>query len=190
MEGYVMAVLETINIGSVANDGTGDGLRSAGQKINANFTTINNELGTLDTTVAGKASQAAVNAKLANIVEDTTPQLGGSLDGQGNSVINSPVALNTQTGTTYTLAASDASKVITLDNASSITLIVPTNASVAFPLGTVISFIQKGAGVISVGGAGVTINNRQTFSDTAGQWAMGSLIKIDIDTWLLSGDLA
>ena len=36
---------QTISTGAVANDGTGDTLRSAGQKINANFTEIYNALG-------------------------------------------------------------------------------------------------------------------------------------------------
>ncbi|MGB1278485.1 MAG: hypothetical protein ACPG5V_00880 [Vibrio cyclitrophicus] len=40
--------------------------------------------------------------------------------------------VNTQTGTTYTLVLGDAGKVLTLTNASAITLTVPTHASVAF----------------------------------------------------------
>ena len=36
---------QSISVGTVANDGTGDTLRSAGQKINANFSEIYNFLG-------------------------------------------------------------------------------------------------------------------------------------------------
>src|SRR6056300_328461 len=71
-------------------------------------------------------------AGIANVVEDTTPQLGGDLDlnssditGTGNVDITGTVVaqstLNTQTSTTYTLVLTDASKLVTLNNASAIT---------------------------------------------------------------------
>ena len=44
--------------------------------------------------------------------------------------------LNAQTGTTYTLVIGDAGKTVTMDNASAMTLTIPANASVAFPIGT------------------------------------------------------
>lgn len=37
--------IQTINIGNVANDGLGDDLRSAFQKVNSNFQTLSNEIG-------------------------------------------------------------------------------------------------------------------------------------------------
>jgi hypothetical protein len=45
-----MATILTINLGTVAGDGTGDKLRAGGDKINQNFQAINTELGTLPTT--------------------------------------------------------------------------------------------------------------------------------------------
>ena len=42
-------------------------------------------------------------------------------------------AINTQTGTTYTLALADKGKIVEMNNASANTLTIPTNASVAFP---------------------------------------------------------
>jgi hypothetical protein len=39
-----MATIQTINIGNIVNDGLGDDLRSAFQKVNANFATLNNDL--------------------------------------------------------------------------------------------------------------------------------------------------
>jgi hypothetical protein len=36
--------IQTINIGNVVNDGLGDDLRTAFQKVNANFATLNNDL--------------------------------------------------------------------------------------------------------------------------------------------------
>jgi hypothetical protein len=39
-----MATIQTINIGNIVNDGQGDDLRTAFQKVNANFATLNNDL--------------------------------------------------------------------------------------------------------------------------------------------------
>lgn len=104
----------------------------------------------------------------------------------------STVSINAQTGTTYTLVLGDAGKLVTLTNGSPITLTVPTNASVAFPTGTVIALAQLGAGVPKVVGAtGVTINGTTPGDeDLAGQWATATLTKLGTDTWLLSGGLA
>ena len=39
-----MATIQKINIGNIVNDGQGDDLRTAFQKVNANFATLNNDL--------------------------------------------------------------------------------------------------------------------------------------------------
>lgn len=39
-----MATLQKINIGNIVNDGLGDDLRTAFEKVNANFATLNNDL--------------------------------------------------------------------------------------------------------------------------------------------------
>tara|TARA_R110000782_G_scaffold20490_9_gene55382 strand:- start:1062 stop:1256 length:195 start_codon:yes stop_codon:yes gene_type:complete len=59
---------QTISIGSAANDGTGDTLRSAGSKINANFTELYDDyisLATLKTEVAASADFAAFKIRIA-----------------------------------------------------------------------------------------------------------------------------
>lgn len=45
---------QTINLGAAPNDGTGDDLRTAGDKINDNFTELYGDVSDLDTAVAGK----------------------------------------------------------------------------------------------------------------------------------------
>ena len=106
----------------------------------------------------------------------------------------SGVSINAQTGTTYTLALDDVAEdtLVTLDNADPITLAVPTNASVAFPVGTVVACAQLGAGLVSIAGAtGVTINGTAPGAEaSAGQWSTWSLTKLATDTWLASGGLA
>ena len=62
---------QNINIGSNANDGTGDDLRAAMLKINNNFTEL-----------YGSTSEAN------DLIEDTSPQLGGALDVNGYSIVS------------------------------------------------------------------------------------------------------
>ena len=104
--------------------------------------------------------------------------------GVGNQAIE-----NAQTGTTYTLALSDAGKLVTLTNASAITLTIPTNATVAFPTNTRIDLLQYGAGQVTVGGAGVTINSAGSKLKLTGQYSGASLWKKATDTWVLLGDI-
>tara|TARA_R110000803_G_scaffold95536_1_gene163599 strand:+ start:1230 stop:1814 length:585 start_codon:yes stop_codon:yes gene_type:complete len=106
----------------------------------------------------------------------------------GNVV--SEVAINTQTGTTYTTVLADQSKLVTLNNGSAITLTIPANSSVAYPIGTKIDLAQLGAGQVTVAGAGgVTVNATPTLKLRA-QYSAATCIKIATDTWLLVGDLA
>lgn len=105
-----------------------------------------------------------------------------------NFVDEQAVEINAQVGTTYTLVLADAnSKLVKLTNAAAIALTIPTNATVAFPIGTVINLVQYGAGQVTVGGAGVTINSAQGLKLRA-QYSSGTLIKMGTDEWLLSGD--
>jgi hypothetical protein len=97
---------------------------------------------------------------------------------------------NDQTGTTYTLVIWDAWKVVTLTNAAAITLTIPTNASVAFAVWTIINFEQLGAGQVTFGWAWVTINSKDSNLSLTGQFSGAYLRKTATDTWLLLGDLA
>lgn len=97
---------------------------------------------------------------------------------------------NAQTGTTYTLVLSDVAKVISLTNASAITLTVPTNATVAFPTGTQILLYQGGAGQVTISGAGVTLRSQGNKLKVFGQYAIAGLLKVGTDEWVAFGNLA
>ena len=74
------------------------------------------------------------------------------------------ISFNAQTGTTYTLVAADLGKIVTLSNASGITLTVPPSV---FSTGNIINIQQIGAGQVTLAqGAGVTITS--TGSGTGG----------------------
>jgi len=99
------------------------------------------------------------------------------------------ITLNDQTGTTYTLVLTDVSKLVTLSNASAITMTVPLNSSVAYPTGTQILLYNKGAGQVTVAATGgVTIRTSSTLLMRE-QYSMATLVKIATDEWIISGDM-
>lgn len=94
--------------------------------------------------------------------------------------------VNNQTGTSYTLVLADGGKLVTFSNAAAVSLTVPTNASVAFATGVRIKLTNKGAGTVTVAGAGgVTLNGNQL---TIAQNRSAMLYKLDTNTWVMTAD--
>jgi hypothetical protein len=100
------------------------------------------------------------------------------------------IAINAQTGTTYTAVLADDGKLVTCDNGSAITFTIPTNSSVAFGIGTQINIMQLGAGQITIAGAGVTFRSEGSKLKTKGQYAVATCCKIATDTWVVVGNLS
>lgn len=100
------------------------------------------------------------------------------------------LTLNAQTGTSYTLVLTDAHDLVTLSNASAITLTVPTDSSVAFSVGDQVNIVQLGAGQVTVGGAGVTIRSQGSKLKLNGIYSAATLIKINTNEWVLVGNTA
>lgn len=95
---------------------------------------------------------------------------------------------NAQTGTSYTLVLTDVAKVISLTNAAAITLTVPTNASVAFPIGTQILLYQGGAGQVTISSS-ATIQSQGSKLKLNGQYSVAGLLKVATDEWVAFGNL-
>lgn len=132
----------------------------------------------------GKTSSDTPQSKIRMTIGQS-----GRISVSSGTILEVPVSTNAQTGTAYTLVLTDAGRVIEMNNAAANTLTVPTDASVNFPVGTVIDIFQTGAGQTTVGGAGVTINARPGLK-LSGQWATATLIKRASNTWLLTGSLS
>ncbi|HEY5289793.1 MAG TPA: hypothetical protein VIJ59_07140 [Caulobacteraceae bacterium] len=98
--------------------------------------------------------------------------------------------INTQNGA-YTLLISDAGKTINSTSAVADTWTVPPNSAVAFPLGTIIAFVNTGTASVTIApGAGVTQN--LAGAGTAGartlaQWGVATAIQVALNQWLFSG---
>jgi hypothetical protein len=106
-----------------------------------------------------------------------------------------PVAINAQTAT-YTVVLSDAYKLVTMSVGSANNFQIPTNASVTYPVGTVINVIQIGAGQTTIQAvtSGTTTINSTGATATApklrAQYSAASCIKVATDTWYVVGDIA
>ena len=105
--------------------------------------------------------------------------------------------INAQTGTTYTPVLTDANALVTLNNASAISVTIPTNASVAYTIGTQLNFAWiTGAGqpTISAVTPGTTtiISTGATSASPKLRVAnsVATAIKIATDIWLVTGDIA
>lgn len=101
-----------------------------------------------------------------------------------------PIVMHTQAGAAYTLTKNDAGAVVQTTSAAAVTVTVPTDAAVPFPIGTIIELRQYGAGLLTVApAAGVTIRSRGGALKSAGQYAAAKLIKRAGNEWWLSGDV-
>ena len=108
----------------------------------------------------------------------------------------SALTLNAQTAT-YTVVLTDADqKLVTMSVGSANDFQIPTNANVAFPVGTVINVIQIGAGQTTIKAvtSGTTTISSTGATATApklrAQYSAASCIKVATDTWYVVGDIA
>ena len=96
------------------------------------------------------------------------------------------LTLNAQTGTTYTIQATDLNKLVTLDNASGITLTIPNGV---FTTGQTVNIQQLGAGQVTIASDGTT-----TFTGTGtklrAQYSAASIVCTGTNTFTVIGDLA
>ena len=133
-------------------------------------------------TVTGAAQSAITSVGTLSAVTVTGAVTAGS--------VVAPLAINAQTGTTYTFADGDQSKLVTASNGSAQTYTVPPNSGVAFAVGTAITIIGIGAGKVTLAeGSGVTINSKDSEKAIDGQHASVTIIKTATDTWQLIGAL-
>ena len=94
--------------------------------------------------------------------------------------------INAQTGTAYTLVASDASKLVTLTNPGAITLTVPGSV---FTTGQRVDCLVAGAGMVTVVGSGATVNGTPSLVSRA-QWSAFTVLFTSATAAVVVGDLA
>ena len=98
-------------------------------------------------------------------------------------------ATNTIT-TTYTFVLTDKDKLVISNSTLGIVATIPTNASVAFDIGTRIELYRSNSGSYRiVGDTGVTLTAANTADKVNRQYSVASILKIGTDEWVLFGDI-
>ena len=96
----------------------------------------------------------------------------------------------------YTAVLDDAYQVLVpMNKATAVAFKIPTNASVAFPVGTVITVLNKGAGAVTIsavtsGTTTILSAGATAASPTLGQYKTAACIKTATDTWYVVGAIA
>jgi hypothetical protein len=135
---------------------------------------------------------------VATMVMDTSGNVGigtsspvTTLDVAGTARATQGTPYTTYTANTKTLALTDNGYYTRCSNTTLITITIPNNSTVAFPLGSEIVFFQAGSGnVLFANAAGVTLNSKESNKNLTGQYSAATLKKIATNTWDLIGDLA
>lgn len=153
-----------------------------GTKLNTAIETINVEVDDIRAlTDGGTTGQVWTKASDA----DGDIEWGDITDTRGQYV-----GVNAQTGTTYTPALTDIGKLVTLSNTSPITVTLPQDSDVAFPVGSRVDFAGINTGLVTfAAGSGATANATPSLV-TRARWSAATAVKYAANTWLVVGDLA
>jgi len=165
---------------------------------------VTGALGTVTSVTAGTGLSGGTITGSGTIAIDSTVATLTGTQTLTNKTLTTPtlddpkinLAFDAQTGTTYTTVLNDNGQIVTMNNASANTLSIPTNASVAYPIGTQINVLQIGAGQTTI--QAVTSGTTTILSTGAtaaapkirARYGMATCIKAATDTWYVVGDIA
>lgn len=142
-------------------------------------------------TTSQHASFTGLNAELTVDTDKKTVVVHDGSTAGGTPLAKERNPLNAQTGTSYTLAATDKDAVVTASNASAITVTI--NNSV-FAAGDRITVVQIGAGQVTfAAGAGVTIVSTGATAAAPKlrvQYSAATVIAQSASSFIIVGDVA
>lgn len=184
-----IAALTTTSYGrallTLANEGAADWV--AKSLYDANTMLIANSDNT-PVAVAISTNQVVGRGNSGNIKGLTPAETAAVI---GAEAFTQPQGVNAQTGTSYTLVAGDAGKMVSLNNASAITLTLPQDSDATIAVGTYVDLYQLGAGQVTVvAGTGATLRTSGLTAKARAQYSRFAVQKVSANTWSLMGDLA
>mgnify|MGYP000724988444 FL=1 len=150
--------------------------------------------------IADATAQVAALVTGAPAAMNTLDELAAALGDDANyaATITTALAGKVPSATTisqktasYTLASiNEKDSMIEMNAAGATTVTVPTDAAVAFPVGTSLDILRVGAGAVDVAAAGGVTVNATPGLKLRSQWSSATLIKRAANTWVLVGDLS
>ena len=152
-----------------------EAISDATSQVNALLTGAPAALNTLDELAAALGDDA-------NFAASVTTSLGLKVDSL------TPISQKTASYTLSSLTERD--DLIEMGSASPITLTIPTDATLNYPIGTSIDILQTGAGQVTIAPVSETV----TVNATPGlklrtTWSSATLLKRAANTWVVFGDL-
>jgi hypothetical protein len=137
----------------------------------------------------------AVDTDFVDLLGGTTGQVlakasATDLDFEWIEQDDTTISFNAQTGTTYTLVASDASKLVTTSNASPVTVTIPADI---FAVGNIINVQSIGVGLTTISGGAVTITSTGASASAPilrTRYSACSIICTNTNVFTIIGDLA
>ena len=155
--------------------------------------------GTVTSITAGAGLSGGTITTSGTIAIDSTVATLTDTQTLTNKTLTDPkinLAFNADSGSGYTAVLTDNGKVVTMSNGSGNTFSIPTNASVAFPIGTQINVLQIGAGQTTIQAVTSGTTTIQSTGATAAapqlrvRYSSATCIKAGTDLWYVIGDIA
>ena len=164
--------------GTVLINGTVAGGTGSGAGV---FTSNGDQDVTIQTGNSTTGSITITDGANGNI--DIAPNGTGKVDMNDSPLTGYGADLQTESGTSKTLAASDNGTIIVCSSNSAVTITVPAS----LPAGFNCMIIQSGSGQVSLSASSTTLNNRNG-TKTAGQHAIMTVVHLGSDAYVVSGD--
>jgi hypothetical protein len=154
--------------------------------------------GTVTSVVAGTGLSGGTITSTGTIAIDSTVATLTGTQTLTNKTFTDPkinLAFDAETAS-YTAVLANNGQIVTMDNASANTFSIPTNASVAFPIGTQINVLQIGAGQTTIQAVTSGTTTIQSTGTTAAQpklrvrYSAATCVKAGTDLWYVFGDIS
>lgn len=116
--------------------------------------------------------------------------------GNGFDAALGKLTVNSQTATYTVVLADNKNTLVTMNVATANDFLIPTNASVAFPIGSVINVVQTGVGkttIEAVSSGTTTISSTgatPAAPELRAQFSAASCVKVATDSWIILGDIS
>lgn len=152
--------------------------------ITASFGNASTGLTEIKGTIVKIGNSSSPTNVLGNLIISGSSVFSGSIFVSGSSIYGQVAELTSSTSN-YTLLPQDSGKFVNINSGSAVNLTVPAG----LPTGFTVSVCQLGSGSVSfITGSGVVINNRQSHTKTAGQFAVASIVGTAANVYVLVGD--
>ena len=144
-----------------------------------------------DTTTGTPIVRQRIQADGKILIGTTTAITGNANLVQVNGGLDHNIIMRGSSGTAITLGLNDKGSFFEFSGTSAISVTIPTNASVPFPIGTQMWFVQTTVNGIPTfsGDTGVTLRTRSTSRQPFARYSEVKLTKVGTDEWYLTGDL-